>query len=177
MERVTRHKLVLGLVFIAAATRVLPHPPNFLPISAMALLAGAKLGRSSLAVAAVLGAMVLSDLLIGMHATLPFVYLALIATVGIGSLLRGRESVPAVLAGAVGSSTLFFLVTNLGVWVSQDLYPKTAAGLMACYTAALPFFERSLLSDVLYVAILFGSFALLERSGAKRPVDARVSAV
>jgi hypothetical protein len=68
-----------------------------------------------------------------------------------------------IAAAAVTSSLLFFVLTNLGVWAFGHMYPKTAAGLIACYTAALPFFRNTLEGDLLYTLVLFGGFALLER--------------
>jgi len=68
-----------------------------------------------------------------------------------------------VTIAALASSVLFFLVTNLGVWVTGTLYPKSWAGLAAAYLAALPFFRNTVLGDLSYVALLFGGFALLER--------------
>jgi hypothetical protein len=83
--------------------------------------------------------------------------------VGIGLWLRSRRK-PALIAGAaLTSSILFFILTNFGVWASGHLYPKTWAGLVTCYTAALPFFRNSLEGDLLYTLILFGGFALMER--------------
>ena len=61
------------------------------------------------------------------------------------------------------SSLMFFIVTNFGVWLLQDMYPKNLLGLLACYTAGIPFFENSLIADVFFTAVLFGGFALLER--------------
>jgi hypothetical protein len=68
-----------------------------------------------------------------------------------------------VAGAALGASVLFFLGSNLGVWAGGVLYPRTLAGLAACYIAALPFFGATLLGDLLYAALLFGGLALVER--------------
>ena len=91
--------------------------------------------------------------------------------VGIGLWLRLRRH-PALIAGAaLTSSVLFFLMTNLGVWASGHLYPRTWAGLVTCYTAALPFFRNGLEGDLLYTLVLFGGIALMERrfEGLREP--------
>ena len=63
----------------------------------------------------------------------------------------------------LAGSVLFFVWTNFGVWAFWNLYPHTLEGLVACYTAAIPFFRNTLLGDVVYSTALFGGFALAER--------------
>ncbi|MDQ7827626.1 MAG: DUF6580 family putative transport protein [Armatimonadota bacterium] len=159
-----RHLAVALLIVAAAASRLLPHPPNVTPVAAMALFGGAAFVDLRLAVLVPLGAMVLSDLVLGLHATIPFVYAALAATALIGRLLRGRRRPAPLVAASLAASTLFFLVTNFGVWLVGGLYPKTAAGLVAAYVAGLPFFRNTLLGDLAFTVLLFGGFALLERT-------------
>ena len=81
-----------------------------------------------------------------------------------GWAVAKRKTVLTIAAGAIASSILFFAVTNFGVWLVMDYYPKTAAGLAACYVAAIPFFQNTLASDLFYAGLLFGGFALAERS-------------
>jgi hypothetical protein len=99
----------------------------------------------------------------GFHAQMPVVYLSFAAIVGLGLLLRRRRRVASLPAAALAASTLFFLATNFTVWAGGGLYPHTAAGLAACYAAALPFFGPTLAGDFLYSALLFGLFALAEQ--------------
>jgi hypothetical protein len=68
-----------------------------------------------------------------------------------------------IAGAALASSVVFFVVTNFGVWVFGSRYPKTAAGLLACYVAAIPFFQNTLAGDALYTAVLFGGFAVAEK--------------
>lgn len=166
----TRLVAIGVLIAAAAVARLVPHPPNVAPIAAMALFGGAMFANVWLAVLVPIAAMVLSDLVLGLHGTLPFVYASFLLITGIGLWLRqaagarGRIPGPAMIGGAaVASSVLFFLVTNFGVWLTAPFYPKTAAGLWAAYTAGLPFFRNTVLGDLFYCAVLFGGFALLER--------------
>ncbi len=154
---------ILSAILLAAALRLVPHPPNFTPIAAMALFGGAYLGHRWLAFAAPLGALLLSDLVLGFYPELAFVYLSTGATVAIGWALAKRRTVVGVGLAAIASSILFFVLTNFGVWLVMDYYPKTLAGLAACYVAAIPFFQNTLAGDLLFAALLFGGFALLER--------------
>ena len=150
-------------VLLAAASRLIPHPANVTPIAAMALFGGAHFSNRVAAFLVPLSAMILSDLILGFHSTMPFVYGSFVLIVLIGTLLRRRRTVPAVGVAAMASSVLFFLVTNFGVWVTGTLYPKTWTGLVTAYVAGLPFFRNTVLGDLFYVAVLFGGFAFLER--------------
>lgn len=155
--------LVSGIV-AAAALRLIPHPPNFSPIDAMALFSGAYLGRRALAFVAPLGALLLSDAILGFYHNMAFVYGSVALIVLIGWLVSSRRTPLWIGGAALASAMLFFIITNFGVWVSGAYYPSTLAGLAACYVAAIPFFQNTLAGDLVYAALLFGGFALLERS-------------
>src|SRR5919202_4149251 len=104
---------LLGAILGAAALRLVPHPPNFTPIGAMALFSGAYLGRRSIAFLAPLAALLLSDLVLGLgYPGMNFVYFATALTVLIGWTLTRRQSVVRVAIAALASSVLFFVVTN-----------------------------------------------------------------
>ena len=154
----------------AALARLLPHPPNVTPIAAMALFGGAYLANRKLAFALPLIAMLLSDLVLGLTIygkvllfSQPVVYLCLLATVAIGGLIRSRKSWT-IASASLASSVMFFFVTNFAVWAFESLYPKNWSGLITCYTAAIPFFRNSVAGDFCFAVILFGGFALLEKS-------------
>jgi hypothetical protein len=154
---------IVSAIFLAALLRLLPHPPNFSPIAAMALFSGAFLPHRSLAFVAPIGAMLLSDAVLGFHGGMPVVYASVAMIVAIGWLLSSRRTAGRIAVAAVASSVLFYLVTNFGVWAFGTMYPKTAEGLAASYIAAIPFFQNSLAGDLFFTALLFGGFALAER--------------
>ncbi len=155
---------LLAVILAAAAFRLLPHPPNFTPIGAMALFSGAHFRDRGYSFVAPLAAMFLSDLVIGLHPLIPVVYGSFALVVTIGFWLRSRQNVLTIAGAALASSLLFFLVTNFGVWALGSLYPKTVTGLLAAYVAAIPFFRNTVAGDLFYTAILFAGFALLERA-------------
>lgn len=159
-----RPTLLIVMIFGAAAMRLVPHPPNFEPIGALALFAGAHVDNRRWALLLPLAAMFLSDAVIGFHDQMPLVYGAFALTVGMGFSLRGRRGPLRVAAMAVGASALFFALSNLGVWALGTLYPRTVEGLLACYVAAIPFFGNTLAGNLFYAAVLFGTFALAERA-------------
>ena len=135
----------------------------------MALFGGAHFDRRRWAFVVPLAAMLLSDTILELlfgwsfHAQMPVVYLSFAAITCMGLVLRGRRRIPPVAGVVLASSTLFFVATNLGVWALGTAYPRTAAGLLACYTAAIPFFGSTLAGDFFYTAVLFGAFAFAER--------------
>ena len=154
---------LLSAILVAAAFRLVPHPPNFTPIGAMALFGGAYFGRHALAFVAPLGALLLSDAILGFYSGMQVTYLAVALVVLIGWAVRARITPLRVAGAAVASSILFFAVSNFGVWLLGGMYPPTLSGLAACYVAAIPFFQNTLAGDLVFSALLFGGFALLER--------------
>ncbi len=172
------------LVLAAAASRVLPHPPNFAPMTALALFGAATFRERWAAWLAPVGALLFSDTLLhfthqwgwqpswGFYRGQWVVYTCLLATTGLGFALRGRRTAANVAAATLAGSVLFFGATNFAVWAlgSGSTYPKTAGGLLLCYEMAVPFFRNGLLGDSCYALILFGSLALAEaRVPALRP--------
>jgi hypothetical protein len=161
-DRTSRLVALASAILAAAALRLVPHPPNFTPIGAMALFSAAHFGRRPIAFVAPLAALLLSDVLLGFYPGMLFQYVSVALVVVVGWLILPRVSVMRVVGAAVASSTLFFVVSNLGVWTVSGMYPHTLAGLGACYVAAIPFFQNTLDGDLLFSALLFGGFALLE---------------
>ncbi len=154
---------LLLIILAAAMFRIMPHPHNVTPIAAMALFAGAYLPSKRLALIVPLLAMLLSDLVLGLHDSMLYVYAGIALTVVVGFGLKQRPRVmPAILASLIASG-LFFLITNFGAWATSGIYPQTTGGLSMAYTAGLPFFRNSLLGDLFFTAILFGGFQALER--------------
>lgn len=154
---------LVAIIFGIALFRILPHLPNVSPVAAMALFGGAYFADKRLALIVPFAALILSDLIIGFHNTMFFVYGGFALTVGIGMLIRKHISVNYVAASAVGASLLFFIITNFGAWMMNGMYPMTAAGLTQAYVAAIPFFQNSLLGNLVFTAVMFGGYALLNR--------------
>lgn len=167
-----RFVAVAGFVVVAALARLVPHPPNFAPVGAIALFGGAMFASRGLAFAVPLAAMLLSDVAIefaggtGFHALAPAIYACFALTTWLGTALHQRRRVVPIVVSSLIAATLFFVVTNFAVWLMGHLYPLTVAGLLQCYVAAFPFFGNTLLSQALYGAVLFGGSWVLERSSA-----------
>lgn len=147
---------ILIIVF-AVIFRLLPHPPNFAPISAMALFGGVYLNKRY-ALLIPLVALFISDLFLGLHKTMPFVYGSFFLTGAIGLWLRNNKNMKFILTGTLLSSVLFFVITNFGVWLVGGIYPKNATGLLECFTLAIPFFRNTILGDLFFTGVFFGSY-------------------
>jgi hypothetical protein len=153
---------LLSAILVAAALRLVPHPPNFTPIGAIALFSGAYLGRRGLAFAAPIGALLLSDAILGFYSGMAFQYFSVALVVLLGWLALSRVTVLRLGIAAVASSVLFFAISNFGVWLVSGMYPNDASGLVACYVAAIPFFQNTVAGDLFYTTLLFGGFKLAE---------------
>lgn len=145
------------VILLAATVRLLPHPPNMAPIAAMALFGGVYLNKKYALIVPVV-TLFISDLFLGLHSTMPFVYGSFLLTGLIGLWLKKHKNVAHVFAGTLLSSVLFFLITNFGVWLIGNMYPANFAGLMQSYTLAIPFFRNTLLGDLVYTGLFFGSY-------------------
>ena len=164
-----------GLILLAALSRLLPHPPNFSPVEAIALFGGAHFVRRGWALAVPLLAMFGSDLLLGLlnggiyidyflSAGFLSVYACIALSSVLGFGLRGKVTGLRVTGYSLAGSVLFFLATNFAVWAtaaSLSTAPACSTSLGACYVAGLPFFQSTLLGTLFYSALLFGSFAWL----------------
>lgn len=171
---------VLAALFAATAMvgRLVPHPPNFTPAGALALFAGAYLAGGRWAVGLPLCVLAVTDALIGFYdpRLMVVVYASLLANVLIGRWIRRQGGILPVGAGTLAGSVMFFLTTNFATWLFSGMYPKTGAGLLTCYVAAIPFFQNSLLGDFFYVAAFFGTCEAFFFLARRRPARAHEKA-
>jgi hypothetical protein len=158
-----RHLVLIGLIVACALSRLLPHAPNFSPIEATALFAGAYFADRRLAIAVPIAAMLISDLVIGLHAGMFVVYACIAVMALAGRGLQGEAGALRIAGYGVGSAVFFFVVTNFFVWLglSHPMYPRTLDGLVACYVAAIPFFQNTLAGVAFYSILLFGGWSLV----------------
>jgi hypothetical protein len=151
--------LAMGLVALDVVARLAPHAPNFTPVAASALFAGAVLRSRTLALAVPLAAMVISDLLIGWHdwRVMGVVYASLALPALLGMWGRARAAIVLVPL-ALSSSLLFFATTNFAVWAFSGMYAHDLHGLVHCYVAALPFLQNTVIGDMFWTTLLFGAW-------------------
>ena len=160
MNSKTSFVLASVLIALAALSRLIPHPMNFAPITAIALFGGVYFNGKFSPILP-LAALFISDIFLGFYSGIVWVYGSVLLIVAIGLVIRRYKTVPVVFGATMAGSLLFFLITNFGVWQAGMFYTKDFTGLVECYTAAIPFYRNSLMGDLFYVAVMFGVYELV----------------
>lgn len=171
--------LILLFVLGAVGMRFLPHWWDFTPVIAMLLLAGCYMKGKHLWVPLV--ALMASDFALNLwvyHAAggldQYFTWGSYLLVLGLALwLLKGKIKLPRLLGTTVVCSTLFFVVTNFGVWVTTEMYPHTWGGLATCYAMGVPFYRTAAVGDLVYACALFGLYAVCQ-AGLEHWQSARV---
>lgn len=156
------------LILVVAASRFLPHPPNVACVGALGLFAGCYLvGRRAYLVP--LAVMFLSDVVghvfnvrsMGFYnpIAMGMVYAGMLAAVPVGRWMASNQSKLRLPAGSLAASSLFFVISNFGVWLG-GWYPMTGFGLLACYANAIPFFGYTIAGDLIFTIVVFGAWEL-----------------
>ncbi len=156
--------IAITFVLIGVSLRLLPHPPNFAPIAAIALFGGVYLSRKT-AFILPMAAMVISDIFLSGYYHLPVmisVYGCFLLMVALGIYLKKHKKWYTIGGSAILSAIIFFVVTNFAVWVFTFWYPRTFSGLIQCYIMAIPFFKNTLLGNLFYVTAFFGTYEIAE---------------
>lgn len=171
-----RFGILAGLIVLAAFSRVIPHMPNFSPLGAMGLFGAAYFTKKWQAFLVPLAATWLSDLFINnviyaryypsftwFYDGFYWQYGSYVLITLAGLFILRKVTPQRIVAGALASTTIFFLLTNLACFPGSTVYAQDASGLMACYAAGIPFLKGTLLGDLFYSGVLFGSFAWLQQ--------------
>ena len=163
--------LISGIILIALISRLIPHAPNFTAMGAVALFGGTYIKKQSLKYIIPIGAMCISDILLSLTGVpLPsitlqisiYVAFALIVMIGSEDYKDSRlKKTPNIVLSSLAASSLFFIITNFGVWLG-GWYGYSLTGLATCYTAAIPFFGNTIMGDLTYCAILFGAYEYIK---------------
>ena len=146
----------ISLILILAFARLIPHPPNFTPIIAVALISGYFFKNINLSLLILLVAMLLSDLFIGFYENMIFVYASLLLITFVFHKISNKINFKNLFIYGFAGSLIFFIVSNFGVWalgspgVQDIVYDKSFNGLMECYILAIPFFGNTFLSTVIF---------------------------
>lgn len=164
--------MAIAFVLIAVLSRLIPHPPNFTPVDGMALFAVAYLGGWGVLFPIIV--MLISDQLLGYgwHSTLFFVYGSMLLTASLGLWIRKNNRPVCWVIGATGSSVIFFLITNFGVWCCDGMYDRTLSGLIQCYGMGIPFYKNTLAGDLFYTVVLFGGYRVVSKLVTMKLVQA-----
>lgn len=151
--------LIISLIIFLAIARLFPHPPNFVPFTASALFFGKKFGYKN-NILIIIAASFISDIFLGFHSTTLFVYSAYIFIITYAKFAESPSLLNRISTPLFGS-TIFFIWTNLGVWLFSGMYENSITGLTNCFVLALPFWKNSLMSDYLFYFLFFGAELLV----------------
>ena len=177
-----RPGILIGVVVAAAASRLVPHPWNLSPVAAMTVFCGAAFAGQRAALLTPLIAIFASDVLLTLllpntplfHPAMAAVYACYILNVMVGRWLTTRRRDPIDVGVAVlFCSVTFFLVTNIAVWWSYMNH--NALDLAACFAAAVPFFQNSLLGNVVFTTVFFGGLAIAESRFSENHTDSAIA--
>jgi hypothetical protein len=128
-------------------SRLMPHEPNFTPILSISILGFLFSRILSVKVLIVLGSMFFSDLIIGVHDFIIYVYFSLTFLIIISN---SKNYIYMMFIGPL----IFFIITNFGVWLNSTYYIKNIDGLIECFYMAIPFFQNTILSTFFYCILI-----------------------
>lgn len=148
----------LILILILVLARLIPHPPNFTPIIAVAIMGSFFFRNLYLSFSIIIISMLLADAFIGFHNNMFFVYLSLLVIAYIFFQIRTKIKLQNLFICGFLGSIIFFLISNFGVWFLSDMYEKNLNGLLLCYFFALPFFVNTVLSTIFFTYCAFLAF-------------------
>jgi hypothetical protein len=171
-----RISVLVAIILLAAFSRLIPHMPNFSPLGAIGLFGAAHFAKKWQAFFIPIAATWLSDLFINnvvyaqyypeftwFYSGFYWQYGSYLLIALAGIFIFNKINPQRVIAGALTSTAIFFLVSNFGCWIGSTTYSQNFGGLMTCYVAGIPFLKGTLLGDLFYSGVLFGIFALLQQ--------------
>ena len=151
----------VSLILILAISRLIPHPENFTPIIAMAIMGGHVFRNFYLSFFVVLFSMLLSDFFIGFYSHMFFVYFSLFFLILVFFSLTKKINYKNLFIFSFLGSVIFFMISNFGVWIVGNLYERNIDGLIKCYFMAIPFFKNTFLSTLIFS---YSSFMMYKSS-------------
>jgi len=160
---ITTERFAILLVLVGAVSRLLHLPPNIAAVTGVTILAGYAISNKWVAVLVPVAAMALADIFLGWYPGVLFTYVGMAAGVFIARALLHPLTPVRLIGTTFLSSLTFFVLSNLGTW-AEGWYGYTLDGLVACYVAAIPFWQNSLIADFTSTALVFGLFLLARRT-------------
>ena len=142
-------KISVGIFLALAASRFIPHPPNFTSLIALSFYIPVLLGVRFIPVLII--SFLITDLMIGFHGVM-FFTMGSVVFIGLISQYFNKNFISR-FSGVLLGACLFYLITNFGVW-SLGGFGYTLEGLIACYTLAIPFFGYTIISTIIFSAVI-----------------------
>ncbi|MBL0026132.1 MAG: DUF6580 family putative transport protein [Saprospiraceae bacterium] len=179
MKKSNNTVAVMLLMIAGAFSRFIPHVPNFTPTEGLTIFGAAYLGKKYLPYIFPLVLMYISDFIINNTSAriyftntdglvwyspyMIFNLIAIILIVFIACKLLRKVTVTTTLGAVISASIIFYIISNFGVWMNgTSFYSKDFSGLLQSYVAGLPFFRTSLISNLFFSTVIFGSYHILK---------------
>ena len=161
------YSMMLAICMIVAAVffRLIPHPANFTPLISVALFSGALFKDKKLFMLIPALALFASDMVLGMHSLSLLIYFCFTLFFFFGGALKeslnkfSTKGLGKWVGSSIVAAALFFVISNLAVFLFSGMYPLTATGFTSCFTLAIPFFSNTLYSTVLFSSVFYSSYS------------------
>lgn len=170
-----RFSVLTILIVLCSFSRIIPHIPNFSPLGAMGLFGAAYFTKKWQAFLIPIAATWISDLFINnviysqyypsftwFYDGFYWQYGSYLLITLAGLVIFKKFNISKVLIGALSATMIFFLVSNFGCWIGSTTYPQNFGGLITCYVAGIPFIKGTMLGDLFYTGVLFGTFGIAQ---------------
>ena len=149
------NSLPLILILLMIFSRLIPHPPNFTPIIAVAIMSGYLFKNLYLSISVLFFSMIVGDMFIGFYSNMFFVYFPLFIIAYFCFFKNNKINAKSLFIYGISSSLIFFIISNFGVWLSSGMYEKNIAGLVNCYVMAIPFLKNTMISTIFFSYLSF----------------------
>ena len=152
--------ILFGLLVLS---RMITDIPNFTATIALVMFTGYLIQNRLLSILIVLTSQVVSDLYLGIYSSMIFVYAAYISIVLLSPIIMNKINTKSVIFSSIISPSIFFIISNFGVWLTGSMYTFNLSGLITCYVAGIPFFDESLISTILFALTIFSIMKLIRK--------------
>tara|TARA_B100001123_G_scaffold122074_1_gene142089 strand:+ start:61 stop:579 length:519 start_codon:yes stop_codon:yes gene_type:complete len=150
LKNLDKEIIPISFILILALSRLIPHPPNFTPVIAVAIMSSYFFRNIYLSFATMLISMLIADFFIGFYAHMFFVYASLLLVTFIFFNTKWKINFKNLFIFAFIGSLIFFIISNFGVWIVSSIYEKSFDGLVQCYFLAIPFFKNTFFSTLIF---------------------------
>lgn len=161
---------LIAALSIALLSRLVPHAPNWTAVGALALWGGTFFQKRSWSLVVPLAVLIISDLVLGFHSTMIWVYAGFLLVTLLGWVLPPSLGAKFWVPGSLVGSLVFFIVSNFGVWMSGELYSKTWEGLVGCFVMAVPFLWSAMAADIFFNSIFAITYVLAVKGISSRSI-------
>ena len=151
-------KIFFTIFVLLAASRFIPHPPNFTSLLALSFYIPSILGISYLPM--LLLSYIITDVFIGFHNVTLFTW-GSVLIIGYISTLFKQKLFYRIIGAQIGC-LIFFIFTNFGVWVLGG-YEYNLNGITECYILALPFYINSIVGCLMFSLIFEGVIKIFNK--------------